>query len=77
MVTGEKIRDDAAIDTSSISNLLEHRAQKSAASPVRSTATASRRMAERVVPLHRNLAAKYALTAAYKISTVTSSTPGS
>jgi hypothetical protein len=77
MVTGEKIRDEAAIDTSSIANLLEHRAQKRAASPVRSTATASRRKVERVVLLHRNLAMKYALTAAYKIVIVISSTPGS
>jgi hypothetical protein len=76
MVTGEKIRDEAAIDTSLISNLLEQRAQKSAASPVRSTATASLRRAERVVLLHRNLATKYALTAAYKIAMAISSTPG-
>jgi hypothetical protein len=76
MVTGEKIRDEAAIDTSFISNLLEQRAQKSAASPVRSTATASLRRAERVVLLHRNLATKYALTAVYKIAMMISSTSG-
>jgi hypothetical protein len=34
-------------------------------------------MAERVIALHTNLAAKYTLIAAYKIVTVVSSAPGS
>jgi hypothetical protein len=76
MVTGEKTRDEAAIDTSSIANLLEHRAQKSAASPVSPTGTVSRCSKERFIALHRNLAAKYALTVAYKSATVPSRKAG-
>jgi hypothetical protein len=72
MVTGEKIRDEAAIDICSIWNLLEHRAQKSAASPASRTGTASLRSAERLMPRHRNLAAKYVLAIAYKIAIVAS-----
>jgi hypothetical protein len=75
-VTGEKILDEAAIVTSFVSNLLEHRAQKDAASPVRRTATASPRSAVRVALLHRNLATKYALTVAYRIAIAISSTAG-
>src|ERR1700733_13858758 len=77
MVTGEKTRDEAAIDTSSIANLLEHRLQKSAASPVSRIGTVSRRSKERFIPRHRNLAAKYVLTVAYKTAAVPRTKAGS
>src|ERR1700761_7369005 len=70
IVTGEKTRDEAAIDTFWIPNLVEHRAQKNAASPVSCSGTLSRSSKERFIARHRNLAAKYAIAVTYKTAAV-------
>src|SRR5271169_4741321 len=68
MVTGPKMREEVASDTPLMPNLAEHCADQAAASPLRGIFAASLRRAESFIHLQVNLAAKYAMAAAYAMA---------